>query len=172
LDVAGNFFCRRALLFDRRSDTRGDLVDISDGPADAGDRTDRFVGYRLNGADLFRDLLVRFGLLYRLFALPGNVGCKLYDFERSAVAVERRPEFFVFITRCKGRLSEHAVVLALHFLQVVAHHRLEILVGRGDRSVHFELDYHLRFADRVERLPKTAWSSETLAGSFGSVLVS
>ena len=61
LHVAGNFLRRRALLFHRGRDGRGDLRQLLDGAADLLDRADRFLGRRLDAGDLLADLAGRLG---------------------------------------------------------------------------------------------------------------
>src|SRR5882762_11604461 len=56
LDVAGNLLGRRALLFHRSSDGRGNLRQLFDGAADFLDRAHRFLRRRLDAGDLLADL--------------------------------------------------------------------------------------------------------------------
>ena len=55
LDVAGNFLRRRALLFDRGGNGRGDLRKLFDGAGDVLDRADQFLGRRLDAGNLLAD---------------------------------------------------------------------------------------------------------------------
>ena len=58
------------------------------------------------------------------------------------------PELAIGRRVALGRIDEHAVMLALDFVQRVAERVEEVLVGGADRAVHVELDHRLRLADR------------------------
>ena len=130
---------------------------------------------RLRPADR-RDLA---GVLHALDLAGGDVGRKLHDLDRLAVAVEhrvvgrldpdllvpladplvfgglvfaaleRRPEIAIRRAVALRRRDEHAVMLALDFAERVAEGFQEIVVGGEDDAVHAKLDHGLRPAERV-----------------------
>jgi hypothetical protein len=63
-------------------------------------------------------------------------------------AVEAGPKRFISLAAAQLRRREHLMMLALDFIETVAHRVEEILVGNDDRAVHLELDHRLRPVDR------------------------
>src|SRR6202007_1161430 len=77
-------------------------------------------------------------------------------------AVKLGPEFAVGAAVACRRLDEHAVMLALDFLQRITECGEKIRVGRDDRSVEVELDHRLRFADGLRLCQRTLQSCPAL----------
>ncbi len=118
------------------------------------------------------------GVFHAVDLLRGDVGGELDDADRLAVlvhdrvvggldpdlaaalgdtlvlcglvlaAIEARPERAIIVAVARGRVDEHAVVLAPDLVERVAHRVQEILVGGDDGAVELELDHRLRLADR------------------------
>src|SRR6202012_4530813 len=144
------------------------------------------------------------GVFHALDFLRGDVGGELDHLERLALAVEDRvvgsldpdfpaaladplvlrgleltavklgPEFAVGAAVACRRLDEHAVMLALDFLQRVTERGEKIRIGRDDRSVEVELDHRLRFADGRRLCQRAlqfrpAWKTEHVGLRAGSV---
>ena len=101
LHVAGNLLRRRALLFHRRRDGRGDLRQFFDGAADFLDGVDRLLGRGLDAGDLLADLAGRLrGLLgqrlhfgrHHRKAAAGLAGARRLDggIQRQQIGLSRR----------------------------------------------------------------------------------
>ena len=60
-------------------------------------------------------------------------------------------------------------MLALDFVQCVAHSAQEVVVGRDDRAVHVELDHRLGLADRAD-LSGEVGVAQLLLGDVRGVL--
>src|SRR5205085_2655524 len=63
---------------------------------------------------------------------------------------ETSPELLILAALAVALLDEHRMVPPSHFLEGIAQHPEEVVVGREDRPVEVELDDRLRLADRGE----------------------